>query len=175
MALEAVEDRERRQVLRDTRQAWQDGYERRESKLPAARLIYGLMDTRQMMSDESTTSDLVEVVTGLFEAADRGDWGAVVAPYAADVIWESEDWEEWARTFEDFRIEVESVVDLGAGVVCAVYRQQGHMAGSNALLTANAVLVYEWQDGIIVRVFTYADLDEARAAAERLAEERADG
>jgi hypothetical protein len=35
VALEAVEDRERRQVLRDTRQAWQDGYERRESKMPA--------------------------------------------------------------------------------------------------------------------------------------------
>jgi hypothetical protein len=33
MALETVEDREGRQVLRDTRQAWQDGYERRESKI----------------------------------------------------------------------------------------------------------------------------------------------
>ncbi len=35
VALEAVEDRERRQVLRDTRQAWQDGYERRESNMKA--------------------------------------------------------------------------------------------------------------------------------------------
>ena len=35
VALGAVDDRERRQVLRDTRQAWQDGYERRESKPPA--------------------------------------------------------------------------------------------------------------------------------------------
>ncbi len=34
-ALKAVEDRDRRQVLRDTRQAWQDGYERRQSKMPA--------------------------------------------------------------------------------------------------------------------------------------------
>ncbi len=33
VALEAVEDRERRQVLRETRPAWQDGYERRESKI----------------------------------------------------------------------------------------------------------------------------------------------
>ena len=32
------------------------------------------------MSDESTPPDLVEVVRGLFEAADRGDWGAVVKP-----------------------------------------------------------------------------------------------
>ena len=79
------------------------------------------------MPNESATPDLVEIVTGLFEAADRGDWDAVVEPYAPDVIWESEDgmmsadganavkalWEEWADTFEDFRIEVESVVDLG--------------------------------------------------------------
>ncbi len=35
LALEAVEDRDRRQVLRDTRQAWQDGYERRESTMRA--------------------------------------------------------------------------------------------------------------------------------------------
>jgi len=35
VALEAVEDREGRQVLRSTRQAWQDGYERRESKMRA--------------------------------------------------------------------------------------------------------------------------------------------
>ena len=35
VALEAVEDRQARQVLRDTRQAWRDGYERGESKMPA--------------------------------------------------------------------------------------------------------------------------------------------
>ena len=34
-ALEAVEDRYDRQVLRDTQQAWRDGYERRESKMKA--------------------------------------------------------------------------------------------------------------------------------------------
>jgi hypothetical protein len=35
LALEAVEDRYARQVLHDTRQAWRDGYERRESKMRA--------------------------------------------------------------------------------------------------------------------------------------------
>ncbi len=34
-ALAAVENREARAVLRDTRQAWQDGYERRQSKMRA--------------------------------------------------------------------------------------------------------------------------------------------
>ena len=138
------------------------------------------------MAEETTTPDLVEIVTRLFEAADRCDWGAVVAPYAADVSWESEDgitsakgaqavrafWEGWAGTFEDFGIEVQSVADLGGGVVHAVYRQRGRMAGSSALVTASGVLVYEWQDGTIVRVFACADTYEALAAAERLAEDR---
>ncbi len=35
VALEAVEDRYDRQVLRDTRTHWQAGYERRESKMKA--------------------------------------------------------------------------------------------------------------------------------------------
>jgi hypothetical protein len=30
----------------------------------------------------------------------------------------------------------------------------------------------DWSDGLIVRNTTYPDIDEARAAAERLAEER---
>jgi hypothetical protein len=32
--------------------------------------------------------------------------------------------------------------------------------------------VTEWQDGLAVRVTVYIDVDEARAAAERVAEER---
>jgi hypothetical protein len=32
---------------------------------------------------------------------------------------------------------------------------------------------YEWVEGMIVRTTVYADIDEARAAAERLAQERA--
>jgi len=35
--------------------------------------------------------------------------------------------------------------------------------------------VYEWGDELIDRVTPYIDIDEARAAAERLAQERADG
>ncbi len=35
VALASVEDPEARNVLRETRKAWQDGYERRESKMRA--------------------------------------------------------------------------------------------------------------------------------------------
>jgi ketosteroid isomerase-like protein len=43
------------------------------------------------MPGESTTPDLAEVVTGLFEAADRGDWDAMIGAYAPDAIWETDD------------------------------------------------------------------------------------
>ncbi|TMM15312.1 MAG: nuclear transport factor 2 family protein, partial [Actinobacteria bacterium] len=87
------------------------------------------------MPEKSTSQDLGEVVRSLFEAADRGDWDAMIAPYAPDAIWESNDGildvagasgvrgllEEWAGVFQDFTVKVETVVDLGNGVVFSVY------------------------------------------------------
>jgi len=138
------------------------------------------------MAEESTTPDLVEVVTGLFEAADRGDWEAMIAPYAPDAIWESEDGitnaagasrvrgllEEWAAVFEGFTIKVETVVDLGNGVVFSVYRQEGRPLGSTGVLKERGAMIYEWVDGMIARVIVRQDNEEARALAERLAEAR---
>jgi len=139
------------------------------------------------MSDEFTTPDLVEVVTGLFEAADRGDWGAVVKPYAPDCIWEDADgitdavgasevrgfWEEWAGMFEDFTITVETVVDLGKGIVFAIYHMEGRPArSSTGVVTLRAALIYEWVDGMIKRLIVRQNIDEARTAAEGLAESR---
>jgi ketosteroid isomerase-like protein len=139
------------------------------------------------MAEEPTTSDLVELITSLFEAADRGDWDAVLAPYAPDAILESEDgftgeagasrirgfWEEWASMFEDWTIEVETVVDLGHGIVYAVYHSEGRPAGSTGVVRERASFIYEWVDGMIARTLVGSDSVEARAAAERLAEERA--
>jgi ketosteroid isomerase-like protein len=138
------------------------------------------------MPEESTTPDLVETVTGLFEAADRGDWDAVASPYAADAIWESEDgitnaagasgarefWEEFFGMFEDYSVKVENVVDLGNGVIYAVYRMDGRPAGSTGVVTGRGAFTYVWVDGMIARVIVGQHSDEARAAAERLAEER---
>jgi hypothetical protein len=51
-----------------------------------------------------------------------------------------------------------------------VYRQEGRPVGSSGLIRSRAVSVYEWVDGEVARGTTYDDIDEARAAAERLAE-----
>jgi ketosteroid isomerase-like protein len=146
----------------------------------------GLRDTHRVMSEESATRDLVEAVTGLFEAADRGDWDAVLRPYAPDVVWDTQDvmteavgaarlrgfFEEWFGMFEAFAIEAETVVDLGNGVVYSIYRQSGRPSGSTGVVTLRAALIYVWVDGMIARLIARPDVDEARALAERLAESK---
>ena len=138
------------------------------------------------MPEKSTSQDLGEVVRSLFEAADRGDWDAMIAPYAPDAIWESNDGildvagasgvrgqlEGWAGVFEDFTIKVETVVDLGNGIVFSIYRQEGRPLGSTGVLKERGAMIYEWADGMIVRVIVRQDIDQARAAAERLAKSR---
>jgi hypothetical protein len=81
-------------------------------------------------------------------------------------------WEEWAGMFEDWTVKVETVVDLGNGVVYAVYRQEGRLPGGAGVVTERGAFIYEWVDGMITRLIGRRDSEEARAAAERLAEER---
>ena len=67
---------------------------------------------------------------------------------------------------------VEEILDLGHGVTFGVIREHGRMKGSDAVVEARNASVTTWDDGRIVRSSTYANIDEARAAAERLARER---
>jgi ketosteroid isomerase-like protein len=138
------------------------------------------------MSDEPTTSDLVERVRIILEASDRADFDTVLEFYADDAVWVTSDgigtfegvdamrahWEDWYRNYDDFRLEASKIADLGNGVVLAVVRQGGRLAGSAAALTEDLALVMEWSNTRIVRVTTYFDLEAARVAAERLAKER---
>jgi ketosteroid isomerase-like protein len=78
----------------------------------------------------------------------------------------------WWATFEHLTINVETVVDLGNGVVYAVYQQEGRPPGSTGVVGGPVAAISEWEDGMITRLIYQYDTDEARAAAERLAEER---
>jgi ketosteroid isomerase-like protein len=138
------------------------------------------------MPEEPTAPDLVAVVTGLFEAAVRGDWDTLISAYAPDAVWDTDDGfldvagvfavrrqlEDWVDTFEDFAITVETVVDLGHGVVYSVFRQEGRPTGSTSFVEERAAMIYEWVDGRIARLISRQDVDEGLALAERLAEER---
>ena len=59
-------------------------------------------------------------------------------------------------------------------MVLTVYHQEGRPIGATNYVRVRSAAVSVWRDGLIVRTTIYAEtaIDEARAAAERLAEER---
>jgi ketosteroid isomerase-like protein len=139
-----------------------------------------------VISEESTTPDLVELVRGLWASARRSDWDAILRFYAPGAVWDMsplglgtyEDeaamrglWDDWVGAYQELDHELEAI-DLGNGVVLAVLDQNARPVGSTGQVHARQVLVYEWEAGMVVRVTVYSDIDQARAAAERLAEER---
>jgi ketosteroid isomerase-like protein len=136
--------------------------------------------------DESTTPDLVERSREMLEAANGGDFDAVLSFYAPDAVWES--WmvgdpfkgraairdriEDWLGVFEALEFEIEEIFDLGRGVVFAVVRQDARPVGSAAHVSTREAWVVVWEQGMIVRRVTFADIEQGRAAAERAVESR---
>jgi ketosteroid isomerase-like protein len=136
------------------------------------------------MPEESTTPDLVERVRGLVGALDRCDVDTVVSFQAPDAVAEAAVGrfeglaairgfiEDWLASYEEFAATLEEVRDLGNGVTFSVIRQQGRLVGSSGHVQLSHAMVNVWVDGVIARTITGPDIDEARAVAERLAEER---
>jgi ketosteroid isomerase-like protein len=137
------------------------------------------------MSEESTTHDQVELVRGLVDALDRCDVDTVVSFHAPDAVLEAAVGrfegmaamrgfiEDWLANYEEFAATLEEVRDLGNGVTFSVIRQQGRLVGSSGHVQLRNAMVNVWVDGVIARTITGPDIAEARAVAERLAEERA--
>jgi ketosteroid isomerase-like protein len=142
-----------------------------------------------MMSDESTTPDLVALMRGLAEAASERDFDTADRYYAPDAVWDASPsgigvfegaaairrlFEDWRGGFEEWEIGFEELLDVGNGVVFALVRQAGRPVGATGYVRLREGWVWVWVEGLIASVTTYpeADIDEARAAAERLAEKR---
>jgi ketosteroid isomerase-like protein len=135
------------------------------------------------MPKESTTPDPVELVRKQLEAADRGDLDGVMSSVADDAVLDGRadlvegraairDFvEEWFSAYEELDYELEEVSDLGGGVVFAIVMQDGRPVGSDGRVRQREGWVYLWVGGSIARLTT-SEVDEARAAAERLARER---
>jgi hypothetical protein len=81
-------------------------------------------------------------------------------------------WQDWFASYEEHWFGQEEVLDLGNGVVFSVVIQKARLVGSSGEVRLRSGVVGEWAHGLIVRVTLYPDIDEARAAAERLAESR---
>jgi len=136
------------------------------------------------MSEESTTPNLVELARLLFGLASDGDLDGVLRFYAPDAVFDARDlgvfegraairrfWADWTDSYDTFEIVAEELLDLGHGVSFAALRQTARLVGSDSDVSLREAWVASWLDGMIVRVTTYGDVNEGRAAAQRLAEE----
>ena len=139
------------------------------------------------MPEESTRPDLVELNRAFIEAANRRDVDAFMSFWGPDPVsfrssaglgtFEGRTavrgfFEDWISSYEEFEMVAEEIVDLGNGVTYAILRQRGRPVGSSGEVRLRFASVGFSVNGLYVRVKAYPDIDEARAAAERLAEER---
>jgi ketosteroid isomerase-like protein len=137
------------------------------------------------MCEQSTTPDLVELVRKQLEALDRHDLDGVMSSVAEDSVLDGRAagglfegraairgfLEDWFSSWEELDFELEEASDLGGGVVFAVVIQDGRLAGGDGRVRQREGWVYLWAAGSIARLTTF-EVDQARAAAERLAEQR---
>jgi ketosteroid isomerase-like protein len=133
-----------------------------------------------VFSEESTIPDLAELARRSIEAPDPE---GVLSFYAPDGVWDSTPWgmgtfhgkeairaffEDWGSSYGHLEWKAEEVLELANEVTFAVIFQRGRIAESGAVELRYAS-VAQWRDGLIARNTTYRDVEEGRAAAERLA------
>jgi ketosteroid isomerase-like protein len=139
------------------------------------------------VSEEPTAPDLVKLTRSSIRAANVRDYDAGMRFWAPDAVldlsltalgtYEGHPairafLEEWVGAYDDFQFELEEVHDLGNGVAYAVVVSTARPAGSTGSVQGRWGSVSIWVDGLCERVTNYFDIDDARAAAERLAEGR---
>jgi ketosteroid isomerase-like protein len=136
--------------------------------------------------EESTTPDLIGLARLLNEAFNRCDFDAVESFFAPDAVTVGLEgigtfegaaairgfYEDAASSYDDFHVETEEIIDLGNGVTFAVVLITGHLVGSGGEVQMRFGSVASWTEAVIERQTGDMDIDEGRAAAERLAKER---
>jgi ketosteroid isomerase-like protein len=136
------------------------------------------------MSPDKSTTDPVELTRRSFEAGSRRDIDAAMSNYGSDSVWDMSAmglgsyrgvaairsfFEDWIGAYDEFEMDLRECAHLGNGVVFFAVRQTGRPVGSTGQVELNYAGFTVWVDGVAARVSNYADVDEARAAAERLA------
>jgi len=139
------------------------------------------------MPEDSATPDLVELARRSVEVAGEGDLDAIMAFYTPDAVWDMSPlgmgtfagqaavrgfMEDWFASYEEWELQMAEVQDLGSAVTFGVLIQKGRPVGSSGEVELRYGTISVWEDGKIARITNYTDIDEARAAAERLAQER---
>jgi ketosteroid isomerase-like protein len=154
--------------------------------LPPYRSRSATRDTQRAMTEESTTPDVVELTRSWFEATNRRDWDAVMSFFAPTAVWDASPMglyvfeglasirnlvEDWSGAYDELTFVLEEVVDLSQGVCFQVVTQRGR-AATDGEIRQRTGRVSLWVDGLIQRITSFTDIEEARAVAKRLAQER---
>jgi ketosteroid isomerase-like protein len=141
------------------------------------------------MSEESRTPGLVELVRRCFEAISAGDLdeaqrvlthdAVVDMTRTAGVVADGRDairafQEDWLAGYDEVVYSAEEIIDAGNGVAFVRVLQTACPAGTTGHVTQREAQIWITEDGRFLRMIVYpnSELDEARAAAERLAQER---
>jgi ketosteroid isomerase-like protein len=139
------------------------------------------------MPQQPATPKVEEALRRYREALRRRDFDALVASYTSDAVIDAtrlggiafegraairEVLEDWIGPYEEHEQEAEDFRDFGNGVTLSVIAQRGRPTGSSGSVGIRYASVVTWADDLMERTTFYADGDQARAAAERLAKER---
>jgi hypothetical protein len=138
------------------------------------------------MSEEAATPDVVELTHHLYACLNSRDLDAIMGLISPACVWDASRWdlgthagaqairrfaEEWIGGLAEYGVRVEEMQDLGNGVMYVI--QLAHRASTvHGFVELRSAPVLVWVDGLLAEATLYSDPDEARGAAERLAEER---
>ena len=139
------------------------------------------------MSQESTTPDLVERSRLAFAAASRRDLDTLMTFYASDAVLDLSDlglgtyegadairalFEDWFRSYAEYETTADEILRFGENVILTINTQMARLPGSSGFVRPHDAYVFLFEDGLIARHTPYQNINQARAAAERLAKER---
>jgi len=142
------------------------------------------------MAEEPTTSDLAELARRFCECLERRDYDAALSFFGLNPVWDMSEMgmgifegrvpvrgllEDWNGSYDEWEIELENLLDVGNGVVYAVVMERARPTGSTGRVQLRYAAVVVFAENLIAHAKTYPDIDEARAAAQHLAQEQADG
>jgi ketosteroid isomerase-like protein len=138
-----------------------------------------------MMAEESATPDLLELGRRSIEAGNSGDIDLILSFFAPDAVWDLSPVgmgifeghaairsfaEDWLASYAEFEMKAEEIHVVGNGVNWAIIALNARPIGSSGYVQLRYAAVTVWKDGLGERTTNYTDIDEARAAAKRLAE-----
>jgi ketosteroid isomerase-like protein len=135
------------------------------------------------MAEDAAAIEVVEMLRQAL-AGSRGDVDASVSVFAPDAIFltgvgrfEGRDairryFEDFWSSYDEISSALDEVHDLGYGVAWFSAVLTGRLRGASADIHLRFAVVVTHAGGVVSRWTDYATIDEARAVAERLAQER---